>query len=476
MSAPISIRKMITVILKESNKALGMSELISEIEVRFNLSKNKQQIRGALNAYDCRNIVRVGKETYDLLSRVINGIYFRVTLTDTDIERGSLNCDDELQFIFNSVYRYDNQLVTLKSEADSISLGITFCGADARPRRTIEGLNPWFKQWNLCSGDDIIIKVIDYDASIYEIAPQKKEFRDEALISRKNKEVADILENISKRIDIKGGSLDLLTARVVYEYSYKDKCPPDTISNVIKNDVRFECCYDSVLVGIYLKDSPIFTGQLMRANNVRPVKHRKIESIFQFKISLEGIRPSIWRTIQVPSYYSFWDLHIAIQDAIGWFDCHLHEFRIKRTASKEEAFIGIPDEDSDFDLDRETLAGWDEYIKDWFSIKNRTAKYIYDFGDDWNHTIKLEEIITCEENIPYPRCIAGEYACPPEDVGGIYGYHNFLEIIYNLHHPEHKEMLQWAGGSFDPKRFDFQKIKFDDPDERFKIAFQELER
>jgi hypothetical protein len=196
-------------------------------------------------------------------------------------------------------------------------------------------------------------------------------------------------------------------------------------------------------------------------------------NIFQFKISLDEIKPSIWRRIQVPASYSFWDLHVAIQDAMGWLDCHLHVFQLKDLVTGNKAFIGIPDEESDSMTDRETLAGWNEPVAKWLNLENNTANYTYDFGDDWKHTIILEKILPCENKVKYPRCIGGECACPPEDVGSASGYFGFVEIMKNPHHPEHKEMAEWIGkDNFDPKQFDLNEIEFNDPAERFKEAFK----
>jgi len=193
------------------------------------------------------------------------------------------------------------------------------------------------------------------------------------------------------------------------------------------------------------------------------------QQVFQFKITLNGISPAIWRRIQVPGDYSFWDLHVAIQDAMGWLDYHLHEFELKQPGSQTRVRIGIPDED--FDWSRKTLAGWVVAIADYFTEANRTALYTYDFGDSWVHQIKLESIESGSPQEKYPACIGGERACPPEDVGGVWGYESFLEIIQDPEHEEYEEMLSWVGGEFDPESFDPQEVRFDDPRERWNLAF-----
>lgn len=194
--------------------------------------------------------------------------------------------------------------------------------------------------------------------------------------------------------------------------------------------------------------------------------NKESNRIYQFKITLWDIRPPIWRRIQVPETYTFWDLHVAIQDAMGWADYHLHEFEIASLQSRGKARIGIPEGD----FDREVLPGWKQKIADYFTQKNRTANYMYDFGDGWVHKVELEKILPREKNIKYPRCIKGKRACPPEDCGGIGGYYNLLEIMGNSDHEEYDEMLEWLGGEFDPKHFDIKEVRFDDPDKRRKIA------
>jgi len=129
----------------------------------------------------------------------------------------------------------------------------------------------------------------------------------------------------------------------------------------------------------------------------------------------------------------------------------------------------IPDDE----FPKDALECWNQKIADYFSMENNSADYLYDFGDDWEHTVVLEKIIAREVGIKYPVCIVGEKACPPEDCGGTGGYFDFLEAIKNPFHEQHKDMLRWGGGKFDPDRFDSAKVKFDNPVKRFKVAFEE---
>ena len=191
----------------------------------------------------------------------------------------------------------------------------------------------------------------------------------------------------------------------------------------------------------------------------------KYSNIYQFKISLKGVEKPIWRRIQVPENYTFWDLHVAIQDSMGWVDYHLHSFTLKNPVTGEKEEIGIPSDD--FFDEMPMLPGWKEKISKWFST-NKKAGYVYDFGDGWSHEVKLEKILPREEKVKYPRCIEGERACPPEDCGGIGGYDNLLEIISNPAHEEYEEMMEWLGGRYDPEAFYPAQVKFDNPKERLK--------
>jgi hypothetical protein len=192
--------------------------------------------------------------------------------------------------------------------------------------------------------------------------------------------------------------------------------------------------------------------------------------VYQFKITLKGTKPPIWRRILVPETYTFWDLHVAIQDAMGWDDYHLHEFTLLSPKTGRKVKIGIPS-DEDVDYGWEVLAEWNQKIAHYFSSENSKADYVYDFGDGWEHSIKLEKILPRETGVAYPRCIDGRGACPPEDCGGIGGYAEFLEAIGDPANELHEDMLDWVGGSFDPDDFDPNDVEFEDPDSRFKLAF-----
>jgi hypothetical protein len=197
---------------------------------------------------------------------------------------------------------------------------------------------------------------------------------------------------------------------------------------------------------------------------------REYSRVYQFKVTLNGIQPPVWRRIQVPETDTFWELHVAIQDSMGWLDDHVHEFTITDPSTDLKERVGIADEDSF--LGKEVHAGWNTEIADYFSPENPKAEYVYDFGDNWQHTVKLEKVLPCEESVRYPICIGGKRACPPEDCGGVWGYQDLLEIISNPSHEEYEETLDWLGGEFDPERFEPADVVFADPQKRLKAAFR----
>jgi hypothetical protein len=206
------------------------------------------------------------------------------------------------------------------------------------------------------------------------------------------------------------------------------------------------------------------------------MKGHREDKIFQFKITLDHSAPKIWRRIQVPAGHTFFDLHVAIQDAMGWADSHLHGFRIIQKGGLRPIVIQYPNPEDDFDYGERDERK--ERIADYFNKAISQCKYEYDFGDGWVHTILFEKELPLEAGMFYPRCIAGKNACPPEDCGGVGGYEQMQDILKNPKHPEHKELVSWLcverAADFDPSEFDLSEVVFNDPREilkEYKLRF-----
>ena len=173
--------------------------------------------------------------------------------------------------------------------------------------------------------------------------------------------------------------------------------------------------------------------------------------IYQLYIELNGVQPAIWRRFQVAGDITLFRLHEYIQVFMGWEHCHMHEFRINGER------YGMPDpggeamfgthvcNDKKYKL-CDLVAEGDEFV------------YVYDFGDDWHHTVKIEEVLEPEAGVKYPTCMAGERACPPEDCGGPWGYPEFLQTLRGRNKKERQKLLDWLGDDFDPEAFDVNKV------------------
>ncbi len=153
----------------------------------------------------------------------------------------------------------------------------------------------------------------------------------------------------------------------------------------------------------------------------------------------------------VPSNIDLGELHTILQIVLGWTDSHLHQFISSRT------MYGTPVDEFGGDLEMECEDEKKYKLSQLLKKEKDSLIYEYDFGDSWEHKIVLEKILPYDGSVKVPACIKGKRACPPEDCGGIWGYHNFLEVIQEPSHPEHEEMLEWLGGEFDPEHFDMEE-------------------
>ena len=173
--------------------------------------------------------------------------------------------------------------------------------------------------------------------------------------------------------------------------------------------------------------------------------------IYQLKVTLKESKPPIWRRIQIPGSITLIKLHRVLQVVMGWEDYHLHQYIV------DGVFYGARDPEFEA-LGTETLN--ERGVKLYQIAPGVGSRFIYeyDFGDGWQHQMVVEKLLPPEAGERYPVCIAGKRACPPEDVGGIWSYGDFLEAIRDPVHPEHEELLQWVGGSFDPEAFDLDDI------------------
>jgi hypothetical protein len=148
------------------------------------------------------------------------------------------------------------------------------------------------------------------------------------------------------------------------------------------------------------------------------------DSIIRISITLLDIDPAIWRRIEAPASMTLEGLHDVIQVVMGWADYDGHKVKLSTALVDGE----------------------------------RVFQYLYDYGDGWCCVVVLEAVVPAVTGVAYPRLVEGARRGPPEDVGGPWGYGEFLEAIADSKHERHKELLEWCGGDFDPQQFDIDKI------------------
>lgn len=289
-------------------------------------------------------------------------------------------------------------------------------------KHIINAINKTFQ--DECIKEEIIQEFINYSKNIVYTKT-----RDRSSISRVNKacELVPIFDDLIQENTINQCALNIRISKFLVSDPIKDYiCPNEEM----------------------YKDLEVFTGK----------------SIFEckaiiLKVTLDLEKQEVWRRLVVPMSTTFEKLHRVLQTSFGWKDYHLHSFFIYDHKSncnlsvihsgyhKEgyKPIIELVCNEEAFDYqDDNILMRFEKGIRLTEYIPNYTKfNYNYDFGDDWKHYIEVEKVIVdYKEN--FPVCLEGQGNTPPEDVGGKYGYEEFLEIISDDKHPNHDTLVNWA--------------------------------
>ena len=171
--------------------------------------------------------------------------------------------------------------------------------------------------------------------------------------------------------------------------------------------------------------------------------------IYRIYFQLEVIEPPIWRRVELSSQSTLDQLHGILQIAMGWEDYHLHEFTV------DGMRYGLPDPDGD---ESEIVADKTVCLADVLRAPGAEMSYLYDFGDDWLITIRLEAVVEEEPGAQYPRVVEGARSGPPDDCGGPFGYADFLDVLVSPKHKRFKEMSKWVGPNFNAEYFSVEKM------------------
>ncbi|MEU4218740.1 plasmid pRiA4b ORF-3 family protein [Actinoplanes sp. NPDC026623] len=208
--------------------------------------------------------------------------------------------------------------------------------------------------------------------------------------------------------------------------------------------------------GAAARPGPMFAGrarQVQAAAATLPAKRKKSDGpapIYQIKVGLRGAKPPIWRRLEVPGDTSLSELHDIIQVAFGWDGSHLHVFETPY------GMFGVADRELGHRAEKPVTL--EQVAPD---VRGR-VRYVYDFGDNWEHEIVVEKLLDRRAAVAYPRCTAGRRAAPPDDCGGIRAYAQLVDVLADPAHPEHGEHLEWLGlasaGEFEPALFDAAEV------------------
>lgn len=296
----------------------------------------------------------------------------------------------------------------------------------------------------------MLLTVVDGEARLYRVAFEPSSQRDEPVIAARNREFLDAALAYLKTRTFFGVAFWDLAAYLLNIGLYKSPVAPDPLETIWERALAE--------AGIKRYHSE-WSSPRMDASEIQQLLHHQQENalapdtpplpanaVYQLKISLEGSRPPIWRRVLVPGEFTLADLHHVVQIVMGWESYHMHRFEAGGVN------YGEPDPNLEFVNDAAVT------LLQLFKRPKFKFRYEYDFGDSWRHTLVVEKIMEPQAGEEYPMCLAGKQACPPEDVGGVWGYYSFLEAMDDARHPEHKRMREWYGRKFDPDKFDLDAV------------------
>jgi hypothetical protein len=175
--------------------------------------------------------------------------------------------------------------------------------------------------------------------------------------------------------------------------------------------------------------------------------------IYQLRVALRYIQPPIWRRVLVPDNWPLGNLHPVLVVVMGWGGYHLHAFRFGGGFNPTEySTHQMVMECGPRVLDEDQVL-----LGSLIHRKGQTFSYEYDFGDSWQHEVKVEKILPYDPGMALPVCVAGARACPPEDCGSFPGYTNVLRVLKQAETPEDRDLRKWVG-HYDPEHFDLEAV------------------
>jgi hypothetical protein len=120
------------------------------------------------------------------------------------------------------------------------------------------------------------------------------------------------------------------------------------------------------------------------------------DAILQLKVTLAEVEPPVWRRLLVPAGVTLAKLHRTLQDAMGWTNSHLHCFEV---AGRRIGMVGVEEDSPELEDERRVK------VSSVLPAKGAKLVYRYDYGDDWEHVVEVEEVTSPDHRLSYPLCI-----------------------------------------------------------------------
>lgn len=452
-------------VVQESPEPLSFGEILDKVNALSPITTRnpKNTIRNAISKSWL--VASTGDGRYGWKYRLITGAVIRFPLTESDLAQHrviySEDVRDALWPAFFEIQKHNDRAPVhlVLPGGKSVEWSLEFLGAGIWGTSGSPEFWEWLEATGALPGDELIFRVIDGEARRYALEFQPHRERDELAIAARNQQILQAITQYNQRSRTVLAIWDI-SSYLLCTGQYHHPIPPDPLAILLKDRLQAPDLLQGLgshgwMLAKEPEIDPLVASLLEQVGALsfrhqmkkRPGQSFPSGRIFQLKATLTGIRPPIWRRILVPGDFTLPQLHAVLQITMGWTNSHLHGFWVGKL------FYTEPDPDYD-----------DMTVEDERQVKlNQIAPqvgarftYVYDFGDNWEHALVVEQILLPDPKVAYPCCIAGKRACPPEDVGSVTGYAEFLSAIQNPRHPERAEWLQWVGGHFDPEAFDLQ--------------------
>ena len=509
-------------VLRSAERPLTFEEIFARVNERRLVTTGNPRvtIRSALSQGP--QLVSLGDGRYGYLPQLIEGSLLRLPLSQKKPANHPLIYPDEVRHaLFPSCLEIQKRKSERPAQVrlpdgEEVELPLAFLGTGTWGSAMPDRLRRYLVDERAAAGDSLLIRVVAGEACSCEAWFESRGGRDGQAVARRNRELADATQTLlrgSRSTDVH--IWDLIVA-LLTRGVFRADVAPDPLESALSADSHFVAAgFDAWMLEenvtpalraairrrqqdqaelfglkprpesfpadipravtlhdirenlvaelnslLVRQDGASIAGASARLQSLlapqpppRPVRvarrRRKGQPrIYQFKVTLKGTRPPIWRRLQIRSDTKLDQLHDVLQTAMGWYDSHLHQF------VADGVQYGVANDDWGAEMQDERLVT----LADLAPAAGDRILYEYDFGDGWEHDLLVEKVLEPEPGATYPVCVTGRRACPPEDVGGIWGYAELLQILSDPDHPEYEERLEWVGGEFDPERFDAEDV------------------